>query len=293
MTPGAPEILHRLDAWAAAGWLRRLDSSLATFVSRLDPNASPALLAAVAVLACMEGRGHTCLPLTELAKPPADMLGWPQEQRDELEDLWRTLPGDAEDWVAALCASPVVESQGGSSTDTRVRCDGTAPLVLDVGGGQPRLYLRRYWNHERSIATTVLLRTEHPVAVDVPRAREWLDRLFEPASQQAPPEPIDWQKCACALALRGRFTIIPGGPGTGKTYTAARLLALLVVADGALTIDAALDDLWPDADPAAARNRFHQVLHRLRRSLGIDAGELLTVVDGVIRLDRARVDADR
>ena len=41
MTPGAPEILHRLDAWAAAGWLRRLDSSLATFISRLDPNAPP------------------------------------------------------------------------------------------------------------------------------------------------------------------------------------------------------------------------------------------------------------
>ena len=231
MTPGSTEILHRLDAWAAAGWLRRLDSSLATFVSRLDPNASPALLAAVAVLACMEGRGHTCLPLTELAQPPADMLGWPQEQRDELEDLWRTLPGDVEGWVAALCASPVVESQGGGSTDTRVRCDGTAPLVLDVGGGQPRLYLRRYWNHERSIATAVLLRTEHPVAVDVPRAREWLDRLFEPASAQAPPQPIDWQKCACALALGGRFTIITGGPGTGKTYTAARLLALLFALD--------------------------------------------------------------
>ena len=83
-----------------------------------------------------------------------------------------------------------------------------------------------------------------------------------------------------------------GGSVPGPTGHAARLLALLVVADGALTIDAALDDLWPDADPAAARNRFHQVLHRLRRSLGIDAGELLTVVDGVIRLDRSRVDAD-
>jgi len=38
---------------------------------------------------------------------------------------------------------------------------------------------------------------------------------------------VDWQKLACALALRGRLSVITGGPGTGKTYTAARLLALL------------------------------------------------------------------
>jgi exodeoxyribonuclease V alpha subunit len=37
----------------------------------------------------------------------------------------------------------------------------------------------------------------------------------------------DWQKIACAVALRGRLSVITGGPGTGKTYTAARLLALL------------------------------------------------------------------
>ena len=231
MTPGAPEILHRLDAWASAGWLRRLDSALATFIFRLDPNAPPALLAAVAVLACMEGRGHTCLPLTELAQPPADLLGWPQEQRDELEDLWRGLPVDVEGWVAALCASPVVESHGDSSTNPHARCIDAAPLVLDVGGGQPRLYLRRYWNHERSIATAVRLRTEHSVAVDVPGVRGWLDQLFDGASLQALPDHVDWQKCACALALRGRFTIITGGPGTGKTFTAARLLALLFALD--------------------------------------------------------------
>jgi exodeoxyribonuclease V alpha subunit len=37
----------------------------------------------------------------------------------------------------------------------------------------------------------------------------------------------DWQKVACALAARSRFTLITGGPGTGKTTTVVRLLALL------------------------------------------------------------------
>jgi exodeoxyribonuclease V alpha subunit len=38
---------------------------------------------------------------------------------------------------------------------------------------------------------------------------------------------LDWQKTACALAARSRFGIITGGPGTGKTTTVVRLLALL------------------------------------------------------------------
>ena len=231
MIPGTAEILYRLDAWASAGWLRRLDSSLATFMVRLDPDAPPALLAAVAVLSCMEGRGHTCLPVTELVQPPAEMLGWPQAQRDELEDFWCGLPVDVQGWVAALRASPVVESLGDSPTPPHARRNGTAPLVLDVEADPPRLYLRRYWNHERSIATAVVARTEQPVAVDVTAARGWLDRLFEPARTNVPPDHVDWQKCACALALRGRLTIITGGPGTGKTFTAARLLALLFALD--------------------------------------------------------------
>jgi ATP-dependent exoDNAse (exonuclease V) alpha subunit len=38
---------------------------------------------------------------------------------------------------------------------------------------------------------------------------------------------VDWQKLACALATRAGFSIITGGPGTGKTTTVVRLLALL------------------------------------------------------------------
>ena len=38
---------------------------------------------------------------------------------------------------------------------------------------------------------------------------------------------IDWQKLACALATRSAFSIVTGGPGTGKTTTVVRLLALL------------------------------------------------------------------
>ena len=41
---------------------------------------------------------------------------------------------------------------------------------------------------------------------------------------------------AAAAALRGRLSVITGGPGTGKTYTVARILALLLSRDPSLRI---------------------------------------------------------
>ena len=51
-----------------------------------------------------------------------------------------------------------------------------------------------------------------------------MNGLFGSPAQNVP---IDWQKLACALATRGAFSIVTGGPGTGKTTTVVRLLALL------------------------------------------------------------------
>ncbi|MBK1695290.1 exodeoxyribonuclease V subunit alpha [Chromatium weissei] len=46
-------------------------------------------------------------------------------------------------------------------------------------------------------------------------------------SKQSSWTELPWEKIACALAARSAFAIITGGPGTGKTTTVVRLLALL------------------------------------------------------------------
>ena len=96
-----------------------------------------------------------------------------------------------------------------------------SPLVLD---GQ-RLYLRRNWNAEQSIRASITARLAQ--ACPVPQnLSQSLDQLFEAGEATSAAAP-DWQKVACALAARKRFTLITGGPGTGKTTTVVRLLALL------------------------------------------------------------------
>jgi exodeoxyribonuclease V alpha subunit len=213
--------LAALERLADAGLLRRLDSALAAFVAAQDAEAGPALLVATAVLAQMEGRGHSCLPLKALAGDPNQILAWPKEAERLQQSLWEQLPGRLADWLQALRRSPVVRVvQPGA-----VAADRGQPLVL-LDGAAPLLYLRRYWDYERSVAAHMAQRTAaDAVALGRAQGARLAGAAFRPSAAAA--NAVDWQKLACALALRGRMSVITGGPGTGKTYTAARLLALL------------------------------------------------------------------
>jgi exodeoxyribonuclease V alpha subunit len=229
-----PDPLTVLHSWADKGWLRRLDSALASFMRELDPTASPVLLVSVAILAQMEGRGHTCLPLRLLVTQPDEILAWPVPAQGDLNALWTTLPDSFSDWLTFLLESPLVRSvtSAHAGNSKHVEADHGQPLVLGGTAAEPLLYLRRYWLHECHVGSEVLQRTAASQTVDEGLANQWLDRLFDPAPNEAPAsKEVDWQKLACAVALRASLTVITGGPGTGKTYTAARLLALLFAMD--------------------------------------------------------------
>ena len=77
------------------------------------------------------------------------------------------------------------------------------------------LYLDRYWLEEQQVCDDVLTM----IAVKPEKVSPDIDRLF--------PKGFDEQRAAAKVALSQGLTVLTGGPGTGKTTTVARLLALL------------------------------------------------------------------
>ena len=100
-------------------------------------------------------------------------------------------------WLTAVQASPLV-------TETPV-----LRLLGDL------LYLDRYWLEEQQVCDDVLTLLSSTLPGEVPS----LERLF--------PDGWEEQRAAAEIALTQSLTVLTGGPGTGKTTTVARLLALL------------------------------------------------------------------
>ncbi|MES2149580.1 MAG: exodeoxyribonuclease V subunit alpha [Pseudomonadota bacterium] len=236
------------------GQLRRLSGAFARFIGTLGSGA-PALMAACALLSELEGRGHSCLMLDELAEDPAALMGWSEAQWQALAQSAGALPANARAWREALGACEQVWQVG--------ELDYDQPLVLDGA----RLYLRRYWCDETLVAQRIGARAAGARAVDAGVVRGWLDLLFAAERRQEQP---DWQKLACAVALRSPVAIITGGPGTGKTYTVARLLALLFAMNPGQRIALAA----PTGKAAA----------RLKQSIDKALTELAEKVDGALAL---------
>jgi exodeoxyribonuclease V alpha subunit len=215
----APALLDRaelfalLSTWSERGWLRELDRALTQLFAELDPQASPLLLLGAALASHQLGQGHVCLDLAATLANPDFTLSLPPEGDDAEESM--ILPSQVlaglslESWLAACAGSALLESEG-------------APLVLSG----TCLYMRRYWNYERQVAYNIAQRLQTSAAAPTDLAAR-LASLFPEALMVNGQRLTDWQKLACAMAAQGRFTLITGGPGTGKTTTVVRLLALL------------------------------------------------------------------
>jgi len=104
---------------------------------------------------------------------------------------------DPERWLAAVSGSVLT---------------GQTP-VLHVDAGL--LYLDRYWIEECRVAEDVVRLAGAQRTGSVPD----IHRLF--------PDSFAEQRAAAEVALSRALTVLTGGPGTGKTTTVARLLALL------------------------------------------------------------------
>jgi len=151
--------------------------------------------------------GHICIHLDELNPLPEESLYLDQFDMNVSAKQWSNEP---------MVSTPSGDKQ---------------PFVLH----NRRLYLQRYFGYESSIVdaiyTIIYLEKEaraerlqqlsvHKVFIQSLSATGSIDNL--PTEEK-----IDWQQSAAILGVLNNFTIITGGPGTGKTTTVAKILAIL------------------------------------------------------------------
>ncbi|GAA0243359.1 exodeoxyribonuclease V subunit alpha [Marinomonas primoryensis] len=149
------------------------------------------------------GAGHICIDLATLWQMPPEGMSV-----DELRNaLAAGGVNSVQAWCDALNASCLVATAPNLAE---------RPMVL-VG---TRLYLYRYYQYEQQVLNYFKKQFDvAPFDVDA----GLLAQLFPETS-----ETINWQKVSVANAASLPFSVISGGPGTGKTTTVTKLLALLV-----------------------------------------------------------------
>jgi len=209
--PAAHEVAWPWTALDVA-WLQFLKSHQAT------PEPLHDLLALL--VSHQMGRGHACLDLEALWHDPSHLLDWSQAQVAALP-LTETQIQQAKEKNPALSQTSNPWVQAAKSLPWAA--GENSPLVTATrSDGQPvRLYLRRAWQAEQTIQQSIQNRLSQHFEVPQDTGQK-LDLLFQTTSTET-----DWQRVACAKALRAGLTLITGGPGTGKTTTVVRLLALL------------------------------------------------------------------
>jgi exodeoxyribonuclease V alpha subunit len=228
------------------GLLSPADVHVANRVARLVGEDRGPVRLAVALAARAPRLGHVFVDLATIAQTAA------VESEETLE--LSTLPWpDTDEWVAAVTASALVALDDDDPRDDR---------PLRMAGS--RLYLDRYWREERRVADDLLelaagtpadsARDADAYAPDAnaPRANAApatagaLERLFTADSD-------DRQRLAAEVVREHCVAVIAGGPGTGKTTTVARIVALLAEDAAARGLRQPLVALAAPTGKAAAR----------------------------------------
>jgi len=181
------------------------DVHTATTLGALVGGAPEPVLLAVALAVRAVRLGHVYVDLSTVA---ATVTTEGDDDIDVEHDLTALPWPEASSWLTAVGTSPLVAVGPEGPSDRPLRLVGT------------RLYLDRYWRHERHIVDDLLMRAGADApSFDKGLLLDGIDRMFGDDSLQ---------RRAAMTAIERSLTVIAGGPGTGKTTTVAKLLALLL-----------------------------------------------------------------
>ena len=244
-----------LAAFNEVGLLSAADVHVAARVTGLVGETDESLQLALALAVRATRLGHVFVDLLTIHDTAS------LESEEEPLDLGQLAWPPPQSWVEAVAAGSLVAiGEDAPAADRPLRLIGT------------RLYLDRYWREERSLATDLLtLTADDAIDLNYEVLADGLPRLF--------PQPADArQRLAAAAAVYRRFAVVAGGPGTGKTTTVARIVALLAeqaVAQGARPPLVALC-----APTGKASARLQEAVHAEATDLDV-AEEVRTLLVGL------------
>ena len=185
---------------SSSGIFSHIDLHFARFIEDFSDNRDPHVFLAAALTSRASSAGDICLDLESISDA---------ELSEETSPPGSTVTPKLNIWRRSLMAHPAIGRPGDR-----------LPLILD---NDNRLYLFRYWQYETDLLSSIRGRIQGQLTdFDPAKARSSLNRLF-----RADEGEVDWQKIAAVIGLLKRFCVITGGPGTGKTYAIAGILALL------------------------------------------------------------------
>ena len=280
-----PEVVQSLTPFVEAGVLGPTDvHSVAAFARAGGEHRHEVLLAA-ALAVRAPSHGHVCIDLStvrevvvgagesapEVQTDDTDTAEPSTEQDDAELDPQAVLLGALEwpepiAWMTAVLDSPLVRQAGdGPRPDGRL-----VPFVVDNG----RIYLARFWALERYVAGDMRHRSEVGDAPGLwsPSAVAATEQKITELFNDADPS----QRDAALAAARFNFVVVAGGPGTGKTYTVARLLAAVMTGLEESGADLQIALAAPTGKASA------RMTEAVRQALApAEGGTALPVTDGV------------
>jgi exodeoxyribonuclease V alpha subunit len=210
-SPADGGLAHRvaglLGSFNQAGVIALADVHSAIAICRMGRETDERVALALALTVRALRAGSVCIDLEAVH---ARVYDESEEQLDIASLPWP----EPVDWQRAVAGSGLV-SVGPDEPATR-------PLRLAAG----LLYLERYWQQEELVRIELRTRFSAPrPQVDQERLGRALGRLFSGDGLAA--GETDQQARAATVGVLSPVTVLAGGPGTGKTTTVARLLALL------------------------------------------------------------------
>ena len=241
-----------------AGVLSAADVHVARQLASIAGESDETVLLAVALAVRAPRLGHVLVDLARIRETAA-------VDADEPVDLGSLPWPDPESWVPTVAASKLVAAGTSGAAGTSAAAPAHPLRLLDSW-----LYLDRYWAEEVQVAEALLAMGEAPAEeVDLDVLHDGLGRLFGEDRGGR-------QSLAAASAALQRFAVVAGGPGTGKTTTVARILALLC--DQALARGRVLPLIALAAPTGKAAARLQEAVHSEAAKLELDErvrGQLL------------------